>query len=237
MNPVARNLMIASLSLAAVATTSTAHAAFISADSASASSYFRNGPGSVNMVPTHLINGQGLDNLANGAAAIHNGTLGASEATRGFWHAGVATAGGSTGLGANEATVSAQYVDFTFNAAVDLTNIYIWQYSQANQSANGRGVQDFNLWVSTTTDPLDFVQVGSTLTLANSSYDGSEDAQTFDLVASGVRMVRIDIVSDYDLTDDLNYVGLSEVHFETVPEPGSLALMGLGAFAAFRRRR
>jgi hypothetical protein len=228
---------------------STAFATFISANSVTATSHFRNGTGTVELKEKEgLIDGLGLDNLALGASALHHGNLGAAN-PRPFWHAGVPTLGASTGVGALAANVAAQHLDFGFDTAVDLTGIHIWQYSQwGNATTPGlnlpRGVNAFDLYVSSTTAGEDFVQVGSTQNLAIGTAGAtaaafSQAVQTFPLVASNVRRVRLDILTAHSGATN-EFVALDEVHFEAVPEPTGLALIALasgGGIAARRRTR
>jgi hypothetical protein len=209
-----------------------ANADFISADSVAATS--RYDTTTTVLDEEGLINGDGLDVLS--AAGLHNGSF------ADLWHAGVATLGDSTGSGTKAANVAGQHVDFTFDTAVDLINIYIWNYSQSGISAGGRGVNTFDLYASITTDPNDLVQIGSTQSLTIGEFDGTEPVQTFGLVANNIRLVRLDILTDQGANTN-NYVGLDEVHFEgePVPEPTSFVLISLGlaaiGFASRRCRR
>jgi hypothetical protein len=225
----------------------TAFATFISANSVTATSHFRNGAGTVELHELELIDGHGLDNLALGAAAKHFGSIGTSNPHRNLWHAGVPTAGGSTGIGAAAANVAAQHLDFGFDTAVDLTGIHIWQYSQFGTtpptSLLPRGVNAFDLLVSSTTSGEDFVQVGGTQNLAigtvgANANEYSQAVQTFPLVASNVRRVRLDILTAHSGATN-EFVALDEVHFEAVPEPTAAILVGValgGGIAAGSRR-
>jgi hypothetical protein len=215
-------LLLAGAVVAATSRTRTAEAVFVSANTVVATSHFKNGPGTVELNEVELINGHGLDNLNLGVAAKHFGSIGASNPIRNVWHAGVAAAGGSTGMGAAMANVAAQHLDFGFDTAVDLTGIHIWQYSQFGTtpptSLLPRGVNAFDLYVSSTTSGEDFVAVGGTQNLALGTVGAtattySQTVQTFPLVASSVRRVRLDILSAHSGNAN-EYVGLDEVHFE-----------------------
>jgi hypothetical protein len=210
--------MIAAVTLLAIGSISTtSRAEFFSANSVTATSTFTGG---LTLDVNDLINGAGLNSLS--AAGLHNGV------NTDLWHAGVATAGDTTGNGNQLANVAGQYIDFSFQLPVELSNIYIWQFSQQHPTSDfsSRGVNAFSLWVSTTTSGEDFVQVGGSLNLnptasvLQNPLSFLEPAQSCPLAASNVRRVRLEL--DIDTAHSAlptEFVGLDEVHFEgTLPK-------------------
>ncbi|WOO41157.1 hypothetical protein [Rubellicoccus peritrichatus] len=124
--------------------------------------------------------------------------------------------------------------DYTFNSAVDITDVYVWNYSQSG--FGNRGLGDYNIFVDTGSGFGSSIATG-TLNAAN-YVNGSHFAQEIDLggTHSGVVGLRI---SALNLGGDS--IGLDEVAFRAViPEPsyytlfaGSLVL----AILAIRKRR
>jgi hypothetical protein len=125
---------------------------------------------------------------------------------------------------------------YTFSSALTdkLTTIAVWNYSQTNQ---------LNRWA----DSVDVsVDTGSGLTLLGTYQlsDPGSSAINSDLIdVSGFNLVGATQVTlkinqgkaDNNGTDFTS--GLSEVAFQTVPEPSSAALLGLGGLALILRRR
>lgn len=66
---------------------------------------------------------------------------------------------------------------------------------------------------------------------------GDIRSNTVDLTGQTGQLVTLRIFGDQDTDFNNTFVGLTEVEFNAVPEPGSLALLGLGGLALLRRRR
>lgn len=137
-----------------------------------------------------------------------------------------------------------------------LHSIRVWNYNEAGQALNGtgRGVKDAKIWVTTTgTIPEDssgafdfasngWTQVGSGIQFAQAP--GTDDyvappENTVSLGGITARYVAIDVDSRWVSAGGNagKEVGLAEVQFFAVPEPASMALLGVGGLALLRRAR
>lgn len=114
-------------------------------------------------------------------------------------------------------SVTSATLDFDLGADYLLSGINIWNYN--SDIDLGRGAKDFVLSVSL--DGIDYSQILAG-TLAQGT-GGLIPAQTFALDGFA-RYVRLDILNNHGGA----YVGLSEVNFTAVPEPGVVPLMGIG---------
>ncbi len=172
--------------------------------------------------PINLVNGSGL--TVTGDPTATHGTHGSSWDQ---WHAGA-----GQGIGGAAPVVDDQVLTFDLGQLYDLSTIYIWQHNQPGNF--GRGVNQFDLFYSA--DGVTYTAYANNLNLAISP-GGNISAQAFAFSQTNVRYVQIAIDSAHSgLAND--YVGLAEVMFEAVPEPGSVAFLALaGAGIAVRRRR
>jgi hypothetical protein len=136
----------------------------------------------------------------------------------------------STNTGGN---VAGEVLEFTLPSASDLNAVHIWGYHRTGSSS--RSIKTFDLSFSTDGG------ISFPTTIAMSGLVGPGDpisVQTLPFSEqSGVTDLRISNIANFG---DGNYVGLSEIRFgspELIPEPASLALLGLGGLAMLVRRR
>ena len=107
--------------------------------------------------------------------------------------------------------VDDQIIEFEFDGAYDLTEIHIWNNND-DGFAPDRGLDEFEIEVSSTRTGATFTPVGTTYNLTADTGFGNNLAQDIALVASGVRRVRLLLNSRHGISAD-PYVGLSEVRF------------------------
>ena len=179
--------------------------------------------------PTNLINGSGLD--VNTPSGLHDNHPGAAT----MWTAGT---------GGLAADVDNTWVEFDLGGVYDLMNARIWQYNQ--NSLPGRQLRQFDILVSPNlVDP--FTLVASNVELSQfATTPGPFDApatpgipaQLFAAGSLGVQRVRFELDTAWSGSPG-EFVGLSEVKFEVVPEPtaGAVLLIGSGLLAMRRRHR
>ena len=135
----------------------------------------------------------------------------------------------------NTGDVADAWILFDLGSTMDLGQASIWQFSQLFDSQFGggdltnRGVKDFT--IDGSVDGTTWNSLTPTSLLLQQAVSGAPvSAQSFALTQNntGIRYVRINVDSNYGS----NVVGLTEVRFVAVPEPGTLALAGLGIAAA-----
>ena len=121
-------------------------------------------------------------------------------------------------------------VTLTLGSVYHLTGFHLWNENEleANRSSS-------NYTVSVSTDGSSYTPITASPTpfLASppsSSYQGDEYSFTSPVSAS---FVRFAITSNYGA----QYVGLSEIRFEAIPEPSTILLFGLGGLLVWRRAR
>jgi len=137
-------------------------------------------------------------------------------------------AGGDPGVdcGANPFAVEPvddQIIEFEFDGAYDLTDIHIWNDNEDTPPfvSLGRGLDEFEIEVSTDRTGNTWVPVGTTYNIIADDGLSSNSAQTLSLVASGVRRVRMLINTNHLISED--YIGLSEVRFSGTQVTADLA--------------
>jgi hypothetical protein len=134
---------------------------------------------------------------------------------------------------------TSETVTFDLGGTFDLNTIYLWAY---NRPERNRGVRTFDIAFSTnggvsysaavTADSLglaDFI-------IGTSSGGDISSAQTRDITTqTGVTNIRLTNISNFG---DSARIALPEIRFgNSVPEPTSSALLGLGGLGLLIRRR
>lgn len=188
--------------------------------------------------PSQLSNARIAANMVNSSQFDDVNLTSGTVADNGFWTSGFIpspTNDGTSGNTAGSSPISPYTLTFDLGVNYDLTKVRVWNWNNTvNQSA---GVKTMEILVASsvggaTTSLGTFNPViGTGLT----TFAGS----AFDVNASDVREVKFVITEGFGFgaagADTL--VSLSEVRFETVPEPSSLALLGLGGLMLVRRKR
>lgn len=199
-----------------------ASAAVIGATVADVSSEFAAAQGAV-----HTVDGSGLDTSnANPLLWTHDNGFPNGGGSEFFWHSII-----------HDATNSADDVFITYDlgAVFDVNSVLVWNFNAVFSGGDetNRGFNQYDLSVSA--DNVTFTEIVTDGTLNQAGGTTAESVQTINVAgsANGVRYIRIDADSNFGGV----VTGLSEVRFDVVPEPGSLALLGMGGLALLRRRR
>jgi hypothetical protein len=121
-----------------------------------------------------------------------------------------------------------QTVTFDLGSSYLLTAMHIWQYAHLDANFSKAIKVQFS-----TTGTGGAFGGDVDITLANGA--NTVSAQTFAIPSITANAVKFTITSRAGGPG--NYVGLSEVKFSAIPEPGSALLGGLGLLMLLRRRR
>ena len=206
-----------------------ASAAFISGVTATADSVLN-----ATFDPANTVDGTGMDDGNAGLqSALHT------------------NANGSTGWITAVGTITDVTYEVNLNGSYELDEVAIWNYIQ--DAFDTRNSKDIT--ISTSTDGINFVDLADTnggtigthtLTQAfpegppNQFGDTAIDQPVSDIIDLGgvtATHVRFFIHNGYTGSSGDVVIGLNEVRFYEVPEPSSLALLGLGGLMVVRRRR
>lgn len=127
------------------------------------------------------------------------------------------------------------FITFDLEGNYDLNSIKVWNYNEGN---GNRGANLVEIQVAASAGGA-FTSLGDFTFTQATGATNVDFGQTIDLTsfaaADNARLVRFNIKSNHG--DGSQFVGLSEVSFDGVPEPGSLALLTLGGLLIARRRR
>ena len=132
-----------------------------------------------------------------------------------------------------------QVVDFTLAGAADVAAVHFWQYDRnSNGSWDRRTLSSFDIAFSTDNGTTYSTPIAIT-GIAGDDIAGSGSAiipvQTFTFAQlTGVTNIQMTNLVNHG---DNDWVAFSEIRFDTVPEPGTMALLALGGLAMIRRRR
>lgn len=115
--------------------------------------------------------------------------------------------------------VAEAWVVFDLGAQCSLSCADVWQLNQSGSATKlGRGVRNFSIYTSPTADVADATNYVGNFFLDKASGTLNEAAQRLPFTASGVRLVKFAINSNWN-GDVTGYVGLSEVRFEGSTPP------------------
>jgi hypothetical protein len=181
------------------------------------------------------------DNIINGSGLDINGPDTHSDVNNTMWQS-------------DSGPPSAQWLVVDLGASYDLASMKVWNFNEQGQAAAGFNFQHYTQG-SGTKDILlrgsDTIPAGNDWTLmtnlgtiqvpmAHGGANGNDTTPfgtTIPLSASSIRYLMLDIQSSWDDGSGYPWVGLSEVRFTEVPEPATLALLGLGLPWLRKKRR
>jgi len=182
--------------------------------------------GGFNRLANYLVDGSGFD----GATGTH--TVTPDEF---MW------LNNGTFAAPNDPNSPGAIITFDLGSNYALSSLTVWNYNEmlpGRPDLLGRGANDAEILVASSEGGA-FTSLGNFTFDIAPGLDSVDFGQDIDLSSFGAagdtRLVRFNITSNHG--GDNNFVGLSEVRFDAVPEPsvGMLALVGLAGCLCRRR--
>ena len=167
------------------------------------------------------------------AANVVNGS-GLTLQSADIWHHDVDTAG-LTYLSDGTTTLGFAWFEFDLGVETTLSEIHLWNGNSDESKKIDRGAEFIDVYVSDTGVTGTWGMSIDTITAAMGSGETDYAGERFDVTDTVGRYVRFEIATHGDA-----FAAISEVHFYSIPEPGTYALLaGLTGltFVMLRRSR
>ena len=179
---------------------------------------------------TNTINSSGLSGGGTSGDILSETHAGGATSSN-HWLSSSSAGGGST-------TSATEVLTFDLGGTFDVDTIYLWAY---NRPEKNRGIKTFNIAFSTDGGGS-FGTAVSAASLGMGDFvigtSGSNDSSTVQTrtitTQTGVTDIQLTGLTTHGST---GFIAISEIRFGAVPEPGSLALLGLGGLLIASRRR
>jgi len=144
-----------------------------------------------------------------------------------------------------EGNIDDQWIVYDLGDTYDVNGIYVWNYWDSPANGSTQGAKDVDVLFATTLDNTFGTQAsvdndfsGLISAVFPQMTDVTSNQGTGGLVSLGsattARYVLFNINTSHG---HVNRVGIGEIRFTNIPEPSSLALLGLGSLLLLRRRR
>ncbi len=122
-----------------------------------------------------------------------------------------------------------EVLTFDLGGTFDVSAVHIWPYIRSERA---RGLESFDLSFSSNGTDFSATTNVSGWTIGPPSGSAPVQTQSFATV-SNVTHLRMTNLTTFGST---NYIALSEIRFDTVPEPSAFLLCGIGGLLLLRRR-
>jgi hypothetical protein len=173
--------------------------------------------GDTNMyIALNTINGNGLNGL---------GPNGLGHSTVQQYNSWLCNVGLGTLSPTGNSTV---WVQYELDAVRTIADLRVWGLNQPGGWI--ASIKDAEISVSTDASIWTSVYVG---TLGPGTGLGDYEGAVYDIPDTAAKYICIE---GYNTWDNMEYYGLAEVAINEVPEPATIALLGLGALALLRKR-